>query len=40
VVKSVYGSIPAFLVEHGFGPGGKNAAESCVGIGSPGGEYL
>jgi len=27
VVKTVYGSIPAFLVEHGFGPDGRNATD-------------
>ncbi|CAN5164107.1 hypothetical protein BH20ACT13_BH20ACT13_05750 [soil metagenome] len=27
MVKTVYGSIPALLVEHGFGPGEKNASE-------------
>ena len=27
VMKLEYGDIPRFLVEHGYGPGGKNAIE-------------
>jgi hypothetical protein len=40
VVKTVYGSVPALLVAHGFGPGGKNAAEELLRYQQSGGEYL
>jgi hypothetical protein len=39
VVKSVYDSVPALLVEHG-GPGGKNAAEELRRYQATAGEYL
>ena len=27
VISMVYGDVPGFLVEHGYGPGGKNARQ-------------
>jgi hypothetical protein len=39
-VKTVYGTVPAFLLEHGFGPGGKNASEELRRYQQSGGEYL
>jgi hypothetical protein len=39
-VKTVYGNVPAFLVQHGFGPGGKNASEELRRYQQSGGEYL
>lgn len=41
VVKTVYGSVPHFLIEHGFGPDGpKNADEELRKYQEGGGEYL
>lgn len=40
VVKTVYGSVPALLVAHGFGPGGKNADEELRRYQKGGGPYL
>lgn len=40
VVKTVYGSVPELLVAHGFGPGGKNAAEELRRYQANGGDYL
>jgi hypothetical protein len=40
VVKVVYGSVPALLVEHGFGPGGRNASEELRRYQQSGGDYL
>lgn len=40
IVKVVYGSVPAMLVHHGFGPGGRNAAEELERYQKGGGDYL
>jgi hypothetical protein len=40
VVKTVYGSVPALLVAHGFGPDGKNADEELRRYQEEGGHYL
>jgi hypothetical protein len=40
VVKTVYGNVPTLLVEHGFGPGGKNAAKELAEYQKNGGAYL
>ena len=40
VVKTRYGTIPDFLVAHGFGPGGKNPSLELERYQRTGGEYL
>jgi hypothetical protein len=40
IVKVIYGSVPALLVEHGFGPGGRNAADELRRYQESGGDYL
>jgi hypothetical protein len=40
VVKVRYGTIPDFMVKHGFGPGGANASEALRRYQQEGGEYL
>lgn len=40
VVKVDYGSVPRLLVKHGFGPGGRNAAEELRRYQEGGGDYL
>jgi hypothetical protein len=40
IVKVEYGSVPQFLDEHGYGPGGKNAAEALAKYQREGGAYL
>jgi hypothetical protein len=40
IVKTVYGDVPKLLVAHGFGPGGKNAAEELERYRKEGGKYL
>ena len=40
VVKVEYGSVPDLLDKHGYGPGGKNAAEELRKYQQRGGDYL
>ena len=40
VIKVVYNTVPEFLERHGFGPGGRNAAEELEQFKRRGGEYL
>lgn len=40
VVKVEYESVPMFLVRHGYGPGGKNAAHELDEFRRRGGKYL
>jgi hypothetical protein len=40
VVKTVYGSVPEFMLEQGFGPGGKNARQELDAYQKRGGRYL
>jgi hypothetical protein len=40
VLKVVYGNVPNFLVEHGYGPDGKSASEELDKYRKKGGEYL
>jgi hypothetical protein len=40
VVKTVYGSVPALLIAHGFGPDGKSADEELRRYQDQGGDYL
>jgi hypothetical protein len=40
VVKVEYGDVPNLLVEHGYGPGGKNASEELDKFRKRGGKYL
>jgi hypothetical protein len=40
IVKTVYGSVPALLVAHGFGPDGKNADQELRLYQEGGGQYL
>jgi hypothetical protein len=40
VLKVVYGNVPNFLIEHGYGPGGKNASEELDKYRKRGGDYL
>lgn len=40
VVKTIYGDVPTLLLEHGFGPGGKNATEELRRYREEGGAYL
>jgi hypothetical protein len=40
VVKTVYGSVPALLLAHGFGPGEKNASVALAAYQKHGGSYL
>lgn len=40
IVKVVYGSVPKLLMAHGYGPGGKNAAQALAAFKQGGGEYL
>jgi hypothetical protein len=40
IVKVVYGNVPKLLLEHGFGPGGRNAAQELTDFKQRGGEYL
>jgi len=40
IVKTVYGSVPEFMVHHGFGPGGKNARDELEKYQKNGGKYL
>lgn len=36
VILNEYGSVPAFLVAHGFGPGGRNARKELDSLRGPG----
>jgi hypothetical protein len=40
VVKVNYGSVPNLLIEHGYGPGGKNASKELDAFRKRGGKYL
>lgn len=40
IVKVVYGSVPDLLVAHGYGPGGKSAADELRRYQRRGGAYL
>lgn len=40
IVKVEYGSVPDLLDRHGYGPGGKNAAEELRKYQQRGGDYL
>jgi hypothetical protein len=40
VLKIVYGNVPNFLVEHGYGPDGKNPSKALDEYRRNGGEYL
>ncbi len=40
VVKTVYGSVPEFMLKHGFGPEGKNARDELDNYRRRGGRYL
>ena len=40
VIKVEYGSVPDLLDKHGYGPGGKNAAEALRKYQQRGGDYL
>ncbi len=40
IVKVVYGSVPELLEQHGFGPGGRNAADELRRYQDEGGAYL
>jgi hypothetical protein len=40
VVKVEYENVPKFLVQHGYGPGGKNPARALDEFKRRGGEYL
>jgi hypothetical protein len=40
IVKVEYGDVPTLLLEHGYGPGGKNAQEELEKFQQQGGNYL
>lgn len=40
IVKCEYGDVPTLLLEHGYGPGGKNAREALTKYQRDGGKYL
>jgi hypothetical protein len=40
IVKVEYGSVPALLIKHGYGPGGKNASHELDEFKRGGGKYL
>lgn len=40
IVKVIYGNVPEFMAEHGFGPGGRNARDELERYQRGGGEYL
>jgi hypothetical protein len=40
IVKVVYGSVPALLVAHGYGPGGRNPSVDLEEYKKGGGDYL
>jgi hypothetical protein len=40
IVKVEYGSVPDLLVKHGYGPGGKKAADELRKYQAGGGDYL
>jgi hypothetical protein len=40
IVKVEYGDVPTLLLQHGYGPGGKNAKEELEKFQQDGGSYL
>jgi hypothetical protein len=40
IVKVIYGSVPQFMLAHGFGPGGRNASQELAEFQRRGGSYL
>jgi hypothetical protein len=40
VVKVLYKTVPDFMAEHGFGPGGRNASAELEAFRRGGGAYL
>ena len=40
VVKVIYGSVPEFMLKHGFGPDGRNARKELDDYRKRGGDYL